>query len=120
MSPKRHSRRGRFSQTLTSRGLPEGAGDMSERESLLRKINANDFAMWELHIFLDTHPDNSEALAMRDKYAKKRDELTAEYTAKFGPLNMKGMTAETKWKWISNPWPWEIESNEEEEINVDV
>ena len=31
---------------------------MNEQERLMRQINATQFAAWELHVFLDTHPGN--------------------------------------------------------------
>lgn len=34
---------------------------MSEQERLLRRIRAWQFSEWELHIFLDTHPNDCEA-----------------------------------------------------------
>ena len=30
---------------------------MSEKEALRRRIYAAEFASWELHLFLDTHPN---------------------------------------------------------------
>lgn len=33
---------------------------MTEREILMRKIATNDFALVDLHLFLDTHPNNRQ------------------------------------------------------------
>lgn len=80
---------------------------MSEQEMLMRKIRAVDFAIWEVHIFLDTHPTDTDALALNDKYGKRRDVLVTEYEQKYGPLDMSRVTSSTRWQWISDPWPWE-------------
>ena len=34
---------------------------MNEQEKLMRQISAHSFSAWELHIFLDTHPNDCEA-----------------------------------------------------------
>ncbi len=34
---------------------------MSEEQAMRRRIAAMQFAMWELHLFLDTHPNNCDA-----------------------------------------------------------
>jgi hypothetical protein len=91
---------------------------MSEKEMLLRKINTMDFAMYELKLFLDTHPNDADALALRDKYAKRRDVLVAEYEQKYGPLNMSTVTGATMWKWIADPWPWEYTGEAQSNVGV--
>ena len=53
---------------------------MNEQERLLRKIRSHQFAMWELHIFLDTHPNDCKAAQKLEGYRK----LTAELTAGLG------------------------------------
>lgn len=91
---------------------------MSEKDMLLRKINSIDFAMWELKIFLDTHPNDTDALALRDKYSKRRDVLVAEYEKKFGPLNMSTVTGDTKWRWINDPWPWDYTTEAQSNVGL--
>lgn len=34
---------------------------MNEQEMLMRKISSLRFSMWELHLFLDSHPNNCDA-----------------------------------------------------------
>lgn len=38
---------------------------------LSQQIDAVQFAMWELHLYLDTHPDDISALALFKKYEEK-------------------------------------------------
>lgn len=91
---------------------------MDEKDMLLRKIRSTDFAMWELHIFLDSHPDNADALALMQKYTDKRDVLVAEYEKKYGPLNMRSVTNANRWQWINDPWPWEISEEDNNHVGV--
>lgn len=84
---------------------------MSERERLMRKIAAVDFALIELHLFLDSHPNNEEIANKLDQYRTKSNELHSEYEANFGPLSPEAING-NRWAWISNPWPWEIQEGE--------
>lgn len=83
---------------------------MNDKERLLREIAQVDFAMWELHIYLDTHPNDMTAMALHNANEKKLAVLVAEYTSKYGPLNTKGVTKDNRWLWISDPWPWDYSS----------
>lgn len=77
---------------------------MTERERLLRRIASYDFAVVELHIYLDTHPNDQSAKAKLDEYLAKSETLRDEYTKNFGPLRANDVNS---WGWISNPWPWD-------------
>ena len=76
---------------------------MSDQEMLLRKINAIDFALWELHIFLDTHPCDQMALAKHSDLSQKRIILAERYEEQYGPLEENS----ERWTWVDSPWPWE-------------
>ena len=43
------------------------------RGMLLQKLDAVQFAMWELHLYLDTHPDDFAALSLYKKYEEKNE-----------------------------------------------
>lgn len=79
---------------------------------LLRRLSSIDFSMWELHIYLDTHPNDTEALALLEKYNLKRTALVEEYENKYGPLNTREVTPSNSWRWIANPWPWDYSEEE--------
>ena len=81
-----------------------------EEQSLLRKISSAQFAAWELHLFLDTHPNNSEARKKYNEYVEKTAMLVKEYEDKYGPLRASNQNMD-KWKWVNDPWPWETEGN---------
>ena len=44
---------------------------MNSREKLLRSLSSVQFALWELHLYLNTHPNDLSALAMHEKYDMK-------------------------------------------------
>lgn len=78
---------------------------MSEREALLRKLSAAQFAVWELHLYLDTHIDDQKAIEEKRKYTMKANELLKEFEEKFGPLSPG--SAQNSTDWLANPWPWD-------------
>lgn len=77
---------------------------MTERERMLRKLSAVEFAAHELHIYLDTHPNDTSAGAALNEYDKQAAVLRKEYEEKFGPLT-PGDDG-NRWAWIADPWPW--------------
>lgn len=79
---------------------------MNNREQLLRQISAYDFAIVELHLFLDTHPNDNAIASKLDEYVMKSNELRREFESRYGPLTAMGKDA-NRWAWISNPWPWD-------------
>lgn len=84
---------------------------MNEQQRLRRHISAVQFAMWELHLYLDSHPYCKETAKKLAAYREEYDKLTAEYEKAYGPLNETSRST-SRWAWISDPWPWETEANE--------
>ena len=80
---------------------------MSERKSLLNKVNAYSFAAYDWNLYLDTHPGDAQAIAMFKKMVKKAEEAKAEYQQKFGPLTANDSMNAERWEWNDNPWPWD-------------
>ena len=82
---------------------------MNKKEKLLRSMTAAQFALWELHLYLNTHPADMEALALHEQYTVKLTKLRREYEEACGPLTP--MTGEGV-EWLKNPWPWDIEGGD--------
>lgn len=81
---------------------------MSERERLLRRIAAIDFAIVELHLYMDTHPNAVEMRNKLSEYERKSSELRERYESNFGPLTPRE-NEPNGWEWVSDPWPWDNE-----------
>ena len=79
---------------------------MTQKESLMKQLSAAQFAMWELHLYLDTHPDDVHALALHNKYKQKYCMLKDEFESKYYKLT--AMDAQGV-QWLRDPWPWEKE-----------
>lgn len=84
---------------------------MNDRQKLMKQIASLDFAIIELHIFLNTHPDDMTAAQKMDEYIEKSNKLRAEYEEKYGPIQSTDISS-NQWAWISNPWPWDNEEGE--------
>ena len=84
---------------------------MNEQARLLRRLSAYQFAAWELHIFLDTHPNNCEAARKLEEIQKTVECLTSQYEAAYGPLG-ESAAQTSRWAWITGPWPWETGEEE--------
>ena len=74
---------------------------------LMMRITELSFAMDELRLFLDTHPDCGDALALMNDLQRQRAEAVAEFEAQFGPLSSYGNVDCGDWKWVQGPWPWQ-------------
>lgn len=82
---------------------------MMEKSKMLNMINALDFALLEMTLFLDTHPTDQKAFKLREEYMKKRDDMIMEYEKVYGPyiVTTRNVHPKNYWQWISSPWPWE-------------
>lgn len=79
---------------------------MTRREAMLKKLSAYQFAMWDMHLYLDTHPWDLSMLETHNRTAAKARQLKAEYEEAFCPLTEKKAQGV---EWLKGPWPWEIE-----------
>ena len=74
---------------------PQGICDCPERAAA--------FAAWELRLYLDTHPDCSEALEAYWQLCRSANGWN--YAIVPGPVC-------GEWRWLDDPWPWELAANE--------
>lgn len=78
----------------------------------LVELQALEFVVLELGLYLNTHPDDAEAFAMYKQYAAMEKAAKAAYEAKFGPLTKSSAAASDRYRWLQGPWPWNFEQNE--------
>lgn len=80
----------------------------SERGKLLNSIRELAFALNDLDLYLDTHPDNSTIINLYGNYLKEKQRIMNEYESKYGPLNLNSKYQNiSNWSWAVEPWPWE-------------
>ncbi len=81
---------------------------MTEREILTKKLSSYQFAIADMKLYLDTHPNDSETIKKIKEYSEKLKTMRKTYEEKYGPLTMNDISG-NRWKWIKSPWPWETE-----------
>ena len=80
----------------------ENTVDCDLRREMIQEIRSLDFAIVELALYLDTHPEDEKALCLHRKYAKKLKELKDKYQKVYGPLTIHYPC--NKWRWLEEPW----------------
>lgn len=75
----------------------------------LEELQATDFVLVELTLYLDTHPHDLQALQQYNRYAKHRKKLKKQFELRFHPLDQYGKSyARYPFSWNDSPWPWQI------------
>lgn len=90
--------------------MEKGEKKMDERYyQLLLKLQEADFALVELTLYLDTHPNDGAALQQYNQLVQQRWTLAQEYEQHYGPLMHFGHSySRQPWQWIDTPWPWQV------------
>lgn len=91
--------------TIEARNMDYCDDKKYTREELMMKIKSYNFAVIELGLYLNTHPDDEKALCLHNAYTKKLKELKDKYQKVYGPLSIYYPC--NKWRWLEEPWPWE-------------
>ena len=77
------------------------------QSQLLHWIDMVSFAVVEITEYLDTHPDDEEALKYFNHYADLRRTALRAYAQNYTPLTIDTANPDNYWRWASDPWPWE-------------
>ena len=92
-----------------------GMVNQKERpETPTTELQALGFAVQELALYLDTHPEDKEALELYRSYQDMLHKGMMLYNEKCGPLNHKMPSGSDRYNWIDDPWPWEYAANKED------
>lgn len=79
----------------------------------LMELQALNFALYELALYLDTHRDDQEALSLYRNYQQLYRQGREEYVRRFGPLTHGELSDGDGYAWLDDPWPWEYSANKE-------
>lgn len=79
----------------------------------MTELQALNFAIQELALYLDTHREDQEALALYRNYQKLYGHCVDEYKRNHGPLNHMKTSERECYDWLDDPWPWEFCANKE-------
>ena len=88
---------------------PEELNPKGERETLLYQLMQYKFALIELNLYLDMHPNDEEMIRLYNQYLDIEKQMCDKYESMYGPLTVASDNmGEANWKWIDSPWPWEV------------
>ena len=78
------------------------------KEQLLCRIATTGFACVDANLYLDTHPEDSEAIAYFEKNNQSYQEALHAYAKAYGPLTLShAHHLKDYWNWVDQPWPWQ-------------
>ncbi len=80
------------------------------RFNLMDLIQKTSFAVDDIRLYLDTHPDCEEGLKYHHKVQAMRNEAVKLYTENFGPIYsyfVEPTCDNESWNWNEGPLPWE-------------
>ncbi|MBU8905393.1 spore coat protein CotJB [Desertibacillus haloalkaliphilus] len=76
---------------------------------LLEELQAVDFALVDLTLYLDTHPTDAEAINQFNQLSYQSRTLRNKVEQIYGPLQQYGKSySGYPWDWNDAPWPWQI------------
>ena len=73
----------------------------------LIEIMQYQFAIYDIALYLDTHPNDMRALEAHKKYTTMLHELVMAYEEIHGPMTLLSHHGDYR-KYVNEPWPWEI------------
>lgn len=76
---------------------------------LMKNIYELGFILTETNLYLDTHPDDNEAIEYYARIKDKYCECMTKYSEYYGPLDKLHMSNDNYWMWVATPMPWEME-----------
>lgn len=77
----------------------------NKKEQQLYKIMALGFAITDLNLYLDLHPEDTESFKKFKFFVKQKDALEEEFVKEYGPLKLEQASGNT-FNWVSD-FPWE-------------
>ena len=81
-------------------------GQMSQKQ-LLHFIDMVSLQVVDTTLFLDSHPQDEEAIKNFNYYKDLQKSAMETYASLYGPLTIETANPTNCWTWATTPWPWE-------------
>lgn len=82
---------------------------MISKCALQKQICAYRFALYELALYQDSHPDDPQAMQLRTVYRDRLMQLLNIYEENYGKYVLNHSDVEDSWQeWVQDPWPWDV------------
>lgn len=79
----------------------------------LHQLQAIQFAIQELGLYLDTHSSDQEALELFNQYVEQYEAALQRYEDQQGPMYQMSAGMDGTYRWTEDPWPWDYQANQE-------
>jgi len=81
---------------------------------MLNQVMQLSFKLYDLQLYLDTHPTENSALQEYNNTLNKYKASVEHYEKLYGPLNVININESQKeWMWTKGPWPWEKQNEKD-------
>jgi spore coat protein JB len=81
----------------------------ANKNSVIKAVYELGFVMTEVLLYLDTHPNDSEAIEYYAEMRQRYNEAVEAYESVIGPLSFNRTGADNYFDWAATPLPWEKE-----------
>ncbi|MCD8117358.1 MAG: spore coat protein CotJB [Oscillospiraceae bacterium] len=71
------------------------------------ELMALDFVLQELALYLDTHPEDTEAFKTWKNFVSLAEKGRKRYVELYGPVTRRETAGCRSWVWTEDPWPWD-------------
>lgn len=78
-----------------------------DKMTAMDELQALGFCVNELALYLDTHPDDEEAVAIFNTYAELYDAAVNQFQKNGKDFTQLMSGQSGKYTWLSDPWPWD-------------
>lgn len=72
----------------------------------LTELQALEFVITELGLYLDTHQNDAQAMELFRQYVALEKEGRSRYEQMYGPITQTATAQSKAWDWLKDPWPW--------------
>lgn len=91
-----------------------GMVNQKEKSSTpLHRLQAMNFAVSELGLYLDTHADDQDATDLFNQYVEQYADALRQYEKERGSTTQMGAALTGRYEWLEGPWPWDYDANKE-------
>ena len=79
---------------------------LTEQDALKLKIYETNFALIDLGLYLDLHPNDNDVFERFQNCLSDFEKYKDMYEKQYGPLELTCVKGNS-YNWINNPWPWD-------------
>ena len=81
--------------------------DNLSREQLFMWVNQLSFCADDMMLYLDTHPDDKDALEYYNQCREVLKMAKIGYESKYGAFTLCNVSKLSEWNWNEGPYPWD-------------